>query len=64
MCKSWFYWDEGEKYNLKNTLTIKTDSDGYSGASISIFLRAAIEQLKEKELVVVQGEEINILNPI
>ena len=60
-----FLWDEGIEYKrIKDVLSVKTDSDGHSGASFSICLRAAIEQLKEKELIIVQGEEINILNPI
>ena len=41
-----YAWDTGSDYNrIKNILSIKTDSDGHSGASFSVCLRSAIERL-------------------
>lgn len=66
-----FLWDSESNYNrIKNILSIKTDSDGHSGASFSICLRSAIQSMKD--LVVVQAEEVlnsnngecDILNPL
>ena len=52
-----YSWDTGSDYNrIKNILSIKTDSDGHSGASFSVCLRSAIEKLNN--IVVVYAEEI------
>ena len=51
-----YAWDIEPDYNrIKNILSIKTYSDGHSGASFSVCLRSAIETLNN--LVVVYAEE-------
>ena len=51
-----YAWDENETYKeIKEILSIKTDSDGHSGASFSVCLRCAIEQL---QMPVIQAEEV------
>ena len=58
-----FAWDTEREYNrIKNILSIKTDSDGHSGASFSICLRSAIETLNNP--IVVYAEECEIFKPV
>ena len=53
-----YAWDTGSDYNrIKKMLSIKTESDGHSGASFSVCLRSAIETLNN--LVVVYAEEVS-----
>ena len=52
-----YAWDTNYDYNrIKNILSIKTDSDGHSGASFSVCLRSAIETLN---CLVVYGEYVS-----
>lgn len=71
-----YAWDENQNYKkIKNILSIITDSDGHSGASFSVCLRGAIEEIREmKELeplviqahsdVTKEDREIITLQPI
>jgi len=53
-----YAWDENITYKeIKNILSIKTDSDGHSGASFSICLRGAIEQL-QLQTPIVHADEV------
>ena len=68
-----YYMDQNSRYNkIKDILSIKTNSDGHSGASFAVCLRGAIEEIIEYEgNGIIQAEEvegvdktIETLNPI
>ena len=51
-----YLWDENPNYKqIKDILSIKTDSDGHSGASFSVCLRGAIKELRPP---IIQGTEV------
>ena len=55
-----YYMDQNSRYNkIKDILSIKTDSDGHSGASFSVCLRGAIQEIKQfEDYDIIKADEI------